>query len=456
MNTPGTHDEYVFTVGELNEQVKRLLEGEFPSILVSGEISNLSQPRSGHWYFTLKDTQGQIRAAMFKFRNQHCNFTPKEGEQVVARAKLSLYAPRGDYQLIVDTLQPAGLGALQAAYEALKQKLLDEGLFEVAHKKPLPTWPEGLCVITSGTGAALQDILHVLQRRFPALPITVIPVPVQGTASAPAIVRALRIADRLKGCDVILLARGGGSLEDLWSFNDERVARTIFRCIKPVVSGVGHETDFTISDFVADVRAPTPSAAAEIISPDQLHVKRLLQALMEQSIHHMHHYLKQQKHELALLRARMTHPREKLLEKQQTLDHLDLRLQQAWKMQQYAAENKIHRLTLRLNQHHPKHLVTQTTLKQQALQKRLYNAITQNLHHRKIGLKNLAHQAHLVSPLATLQRGYSITTQADNSVVRRADQIKLGDQIQTHLSAGKLVSIVSHITDATHHHDMGD
>lgn len=454
MSAPGTSDEYVFTVGELNQQVKRLLEGEFPSILVCGEISNFSQPRSGHWYFSLKDAQGQIRGAMFKFRNQHCKFIPQEGDQVIARAKLSLYAPRGDYQLIVDALQPAGTGALQAAFDALKQKLLTEGLFDADLKKPLPLWPKGLCVITSGTGAALQDILHVLERRFPALPVFVLPVPVQGTESAPAIRRALAQADKHKESDVILVARGGGSLEDLWSFNEEQVARAIFRCRKPVVSGVGHETDFTIADFVADVRAPTPSAAAEIISPDQVQVRTLVQALFQQMVAIVQNQINDNRQQTALLHANLKHPREKLLETQQTLDQLDLRMQSAWQNRFYTAQHQLQALNFRLSQKHPKHSLRQTQLQTLALQKRLTQAMSHFLKQRQTALQNLSQQAHLVSPLATLNRGYSITSIAQKNgqkptknkpLLRSVDQLNIGDNIHTKLASSSVVSTVSHI-----------
>lgn len=445
MTAPGTSDEYVFTVGELNQQVKRLLEGEFPSILIMGEISNFSQPRSGHWYFTLKDEHGQIRAAMFKFRNQHCKFTPAEGEQVIVRAKLSLYAPRGDYQLIVDAIQPAGQGALQAAFEALKQKLLAAGLFKPELKKKLPEWPSGLCVITSGTGAALQDILHVLARRFPALPVTLIPVPVQGDASAPAITQALAQADKHRESDVILLARGGGSLEDLWSFNDERVARAIFACKKPVVSGVGHETDFTISDFVADVRAPTPSAAAEMISPDQSHVRTLLQALLQQAAHLIAQHVSERQQQLSLLQAQMKHPNDKLLENQQKLDQLDMRLLHAWQMRGYAADQAFSALTLRLGQHHPKHLIQQAHIKIEGLKKRLCQAANLTLSQRRTALNHAAQQAHIMSPLATLKRGYSITALENQTLVRQADQVKPGDELHTTLGTGAVLSTVSQV-----------
>lgn len=452
MTALGTSDEYVFTVGELNQQVKRLLEGEFPSILIYGELSNFSKPRSGHWYFSLKDAQGQIRGAMFKFRNQHCKFVPQDGDQVIVRAKLSLYAPRGDYQLIVDALQPAGTGALQAAFDALKQKLLTEGLFDPARKKPLPLWPKGLCVITSNTGAALQDILHVLERRFPALPVFVIPVPVQGAESAPAIKHALTQADKHRESDVILLARGGGSLEDLWSFNEEQVARAIFRCRKPVVSGVGHETDFTIADFVADIRAPTPSAAAELISPDQAQVRALVLALFEQALHLIQNQLRTHKQHVALLRAHLKHPREKLLETQQTLDQLDLRLQGAWQQHLHMAHTQLQTLAMRLNQQHPKHALDTSQIIANALQKRLLQAMDNILKHRQTALKHLSQQAHLVSPLATLNRGYSITTitESDNQnskqskrLLRSTSQIQVGDTLHTTLQSGSVLSTVT-------------
>ncbi|MGB7397419.1 MAG: exodeoxyribonuclease VII large subunit, partial [Candidatus Macondimonas sp.] len=258
----------VYSVSRLNREARILLEGGLPLLWVMGEISNFSQPSSGHWYFTLKDAQAQVRCAMFRNRNQGLGLRPQNGMQVQVRVRVSLYEPRGEFQLIAEQMQPAGEGALRLAFEALKARLAAEGLFDASLKRPLPAYPHTIGVITSPTGAALRDILHVLNRRYPLARVVFYPVPVQGVDAAPQIVQALRLAGERAECDVLILARGGGSLEDLWAFNEEIVARAVRACPLPVVSGVGHEIDFTIADFVADLRAPTPSAAAESVVPD--------------------------------------------------------------------------------------------------------------------------------------------------------------------------------------------
>ena len=269
MPIPNSDDRDIYSVGRLNAEARGLLEGAFPLIWVQGELSNVSRPSSGHLYFTLKDANAQVRCAMFRGNNRFLKFRPADGAQVVVRASLSLYEARGDYQLIVQSMEEAGDGALQRAFEALKQKLAAEGLFEAAHKRALPALPKRIGVITSPTGAAIRDILSVLKRRFPAIPVLIYPVAVQGQAAGAEIAAMIRRADARRECDVLIIARGGGSLEDLWAFNEEIVARAIFDCSIPTVSGVGHEVDFTIADFVADQRAPTPSVAAEMVSPDQ-------------------------------------------------------------------------------------------------------------------------------------------------------------------------------------------
>ena len=268
----------IFTVSRLNQTVRQLLEMEMGQIWLSAEISNLSQPASGHWYFTLKDDRAQVRCAMFRNSNRRVTFRPQNGQQVLVRASITLYEPRGDYQLIAESMQPAGDGLLQQQFEQLKQRLSAEGLFDQQFKQPLPAPAKRVGVITSASGAALHDILQVLQRRDPSLPIVIYPTSVQGAEAPMQIVRAIETANRRDECDVLIVGRGGGSLEDLWSFNDERVARAIFASRIPIVSAVGHETDVTIADFVADLRAPTPSAAAELVSRNQLELLRQLQS----------------------------------------------------------------------------------------------------------------------------------------------------------------------------------
>jgi exodeoxyribonuclease VII large subunit len=263
-----TTSREIYSISELNSEARVLLEKRFPLIWVEGEISNLARPASGHIYFSLKDEAAQVRCAMFKMHNRLVNFQPKNGQQVLARVRISLYEARGEFQLIVEHMEETGDGALRRQFELLKQKLFEEGLFDEAHKQALPFLPTQLGVITSPSGAAIRDILSVLKRRFPGIPVLIYPVPVQGTEAPQAIVESIHSAAKCQDCDLLILARGGGSLEDLWAFNEETVARAINACPIPIVTGIGHEIDFTIADFVADYRAPTPSAAAEFISPD--------------------------------------------------------------------------------------------------------------------------------------------------------------------------------------------
>jgi exodeoxyribonuclease VII large subunit len=321
-------ERIVYSVSRLNEQVKGLLEQGFPPLWVEGEVSNFRPQSSGHWYFSLKDAEAVVACAMFRGRNQALGFKPKDGMQVLVRARVSLYSPQGRYQLILEHMEPSGEGALRRAFEQLKQKLQAEGLFEEARKKPLPAVPRRIGVITSPTGAAIRDILNVLKRRYPLGEVVIYPVPVQGAEAAPAIVRALQTAAGRAECDVLILARGGGSLEDLWAFNEEIVARAIAACPLPVVSGVGHEIDFTIADFVADLRAPTPSAAAELVSPDAAEWRSRLERLSRQLQASQQRRLQQLGQHQAFLgkRLKQLHPGRRLEQLMQRLDEFELRL----------------------------------------------------------------------------------------------------------------------------------
>lgn len=393
----------VLSVSSLNRLARGLLEDCFPAVSVEGEISNLAVPGSGHWYLTLKDDGAQIRCAMFRGRNMSVRFRPANGMQVVVRGKLSIYEGRGDYQLILDSMQDAGAGALQRAFDELKQKLIGEGLFDVDLKQPLPARVRHVAIITSPTGAVIKDIISVFRRRYPAMQLMVLPVAVQGQDSVPAIIQALQTAQRRQqalGIDVVLLARGGGSLEDLQSFNDESVARAIHACTIPVVSAVGHETDITIADFVADLRAPTPSAAAELLSPDQIQLRMALQNQHSKLVRLMQNLLNQRNQQLDWIRKRLQHPGRRLQEQEQALTHLDTRLRRA---------------TLRFLQQRRDHL--------QMLVRNLDN----------------------ISPLQTLQRGYSITRRPDGNVVSTSSQVKAGDDIISTLASGQIVSTVKEI-----------
>ena len=394
-----TPEREIYTVGRLNQEARRLLETGLPVLWVEGELSNFSTPASGHWYFSLKDRDAQIRCAMFRARNASLGFRPRDGQHLVVRGRVSLYEPRGDYQLIVEAMEDAGEGALRREFERLKAKLAAEGLFESALKRPLPAMPRRIAVITSPTGAAIRDILHVLARRFAAAAVRVYPVPVQGAAAAPAIIAALDRVDRDADCDVVILARGGGSIEDLWSFNDEGVARAIHRCQTPVVSGVGHEIDFTIADFVADVRAPTPSGAAEVVVPDRGTLLAALRASRQRLMLAMRRQLgrSQDRHAALAARLQRAHPGARLQQQAQRLDDLDMRLRKAW-------EQRVLRLTQRL-----------------LLAQRGLNA---------------------VSPLATLDRGYAIVTDAQGVAVTDASLLREGDEITARLARGSLLARV--------------
>ncbi|RAT17709.1 exodeoxyribonuclease VII large subunit, partial [Lonsdalea populi] len=321
----------IFTVSRLNQTVKQLLESEMGHIWLSGEISNFSQPSSGHWYFTLKDERAQVRCAMFRGSNRRVTFRPQNGQQVLIRAMITLYEPRGDYQLLTDSMQPAGDGLLQQQFEQLKQRLSADGLFDQQFKQRLPNPARRVGVITSASGAALHDILQVLKRRDPLLPVIIYPTSVQGADASPQIIRAIELANLRDECDVLIVGRGGGSLEDLWSFNDERVARAIFASRIPIVSAVGHETDVTIADFVADLRAPTPSAAAELVSRNQMELLRQVTTQRQRLEMAMDYSLAQRQSLFTRLHHRLQqqHPQLRLARQQNRLIRLRQRLDDA-------------------------------------------------------------------------------------------------------------------------------
>jgi exodeoxyribonuclease VII large subunit len=391
----------VYSVSRLNREVRGLLESGLGQLWVQGEISNLSRPASGHWYFSLKDRDAQVRCAMFRMRNTRTGFTPRDGQQVLVRARVSLYEPRGDYQLLVEELEDAGLGALQRAFEQLKQRLIAEGLFAPEHKRPLPIAPRRIGVITSPSGAAIRDILHILARRFAAAAVIIYGVPVQGAAAAPAIAAAIDLACARAECDVLILARGGGSLEDLWAFNDERVARAIHRARLPLVTGIGHEIDFTIADFVADVRAPTPSGAAELVVPDGGIWRARLAQLHQRFAAGMRRTLSAERARLTDITGRLqaSHPGTRLQALAQRLDELEGRLQ-------FALQRRLERQESRL--------------------------------------ATLARALSAVSPLATLERGFAVVTRArDGQLITTAAQVDAGEHIEARLASGRLHATVT-------------
>lgn len=428
----------VFTVSQLNQRAKQLLEITFNSVKVEGEISNLSRPSSGHWYFTLKDKGAQVRCAMFRSRTAQLKFQPKEGDKIVVRGKVSLYENRGDYQLIVDAMKPAGEGQLQQAFIQLKQKLGAEGLFNPEHKQALPAHIQRIAVITSPTGAAVHDILTVLKRRFPAIEVDIYPVQVQGKDAAQQIVWSINQANTDARADVIIAGRGGGSIEDLWCFNDENLARTIFHSRLPIVSAVGHEVDFTIADFVADVRAPTPSAAAEMLSPDQQEYWQRLTNLTSQLEKNMQQKLQNKQWQLQSAQRGLQHPGDKLAQYAQTLDMLELRMQQSQSNHLGALQKRLTRSQQKLQQLSPSNTLQKFEAQLSYLQQRLNSSIKQAITNKKERLQQHASLLNAVSPLQTLSRGYAILQTDSGAVIRDSHDVKKGDLVTARIGHGTL------------------
>ena len=437
------------TVSELNHQARHLLESSFMQVWVEGELSGFSRPSSGHWYFSLKDQKCQIRCAMFRGANQRIRTLPREGDQIRIRGKVTLYENRGDFQIIVEHLEPAGLGALQQAFEALKARLQGEGLFDPARKKPIPATPRHIGVVTSPTGAAIHDILTVLKRRCPAIPVTLYPTAVQGQAATADIVQAIDRAQRHGLADVLIIGRGGGSLEDLWCFNEEAVARAIAACSIPTVSAVGHEVDVTIADFVADLRAPTPSAAAEKISPDQQDWLRRLaeqQGRLGQSAHRLLQRLDSQ---LGHLSARLRDPRRELLEKAQRMDELEMRLNKAISGRLGQQKQKTDYLLQRMSAQSPRRTLKTASEQTQQLEERLTLAARHLLRQKDERLQHIAQTLHAVSPLATLGRGYAIVKDDNDRIVRKAGDLVTGSQITARLGHGSVSARVTEINSSS-------
>jgi exodeoxyribonuclease VII large subunit len=438
----------IYSVARLNREVRQLLESGFARVLVEGEISNLARPPSGHLYFTLKDATAQVSCALFRNRATRLGFQVENGVQVLARAQVSLYEARGNYQLIVEHLEEAGDGALRRAFEQLKQRLYAEGLFDAARKKPLPAWPRCIGVITSPAGAAIRDVLTVLGRRFPAIPVIVYPTLVQGENAARQIVAALQTAQQRAECDVLLLTRGGGSLEDLWPFNEESVARAIRACELPVVSAVGHEIDVVISDFVADRRAATPSAAAELLSPDSVQLAARFAQLQQHLSARMRQHLQQRRQRLdwLLRRARQCAPSRRLQQQAQRLDELQQRLVRAWRHNRVQRRSRCDSLSARLRQQSPAARLQRLQALTAQLAQRLKYCINIQLSVRREKLAGASRALDTVSPLATLQRGYSITlSAATGKVIHRAADTAVDDLLETRLAHGRVVSQVREV-----------
>jgi exodeoxyribonuclease VII large subunit len=395
--------ENIYTVSRLNNEVRFLLEETFPFVWVEGEVSNFAAPNSGHWYFSLKDSAAQVRCAMFRTSQRKLNFIPKDGAHILIKARVSLYENRGDFQLIAEEMEERGEGKLRRAFEILKKKLEAAGLFDAAQKKPLPLFPQQIGIITSATGAAIRDIITVLKRRYPCVPIIIYPTLVQGQLAAPAIVKAIEIANKRNECDILILARGGGSLEDLWPFNEEAVARAIYDSVLPIISGIGHEVDFTIADFVADKRAPTPSAAAEIVTPDQHDLLQIIHRHYQHLLRQFQRKLSSYKQQMVWLERHLLqqHPKRRMMEQTQRLDLYEMSLL-----------NLIHKQTAKL----------------------------------QMALANAAAKLDTLSPLATLKRGYAIATDEAGLVLRDTQEVKIGNEIHVRLLKGTLACKVASLT----------
>jgi exodeoxyribonuclease VII large subunit len=435
----------VFSVSRLNREVRAVLERGLGVLWVEGELSNLSQPGSGHWYFTLKDRDAQLRCVMYRNRNALLGFTPESGAQLLLRGRISVFEPRGEYQLIAEHLEEAGVGALQRQFERLKTRLAAEGLFAAERRRPLPRFPRRIGVITSPAGAALHDILKILARRYPPAAVLIYPAAVQGVAAVPELIAAVETAGARAECDVLILARGGGSLEDLWAFNDERLARAICRCPLPIVSGVGHEIDFTIADFVADARAPTPSGAAELVVPDRLAWLQSLARTAQRLDVCMRRELRALAARLAGTRHRLerTHPGVQLLQQAQRLDDLTLRLAAGARAGLQRRGLRLAHGSERLMRCSPAQLLRERGARYQRLEARLERAAHDRLAHLRHRFELAQRALDAVSPRATLARGYAIVTRAGGALLTDAATVAPGDEIEAHLAHGALAARVT-------------
>ena len=430
----------VLTPTQLNTLARGLLEDTFPDVVVEGELGNLSRPASGHLYFTLKDTRAQVRCALFRSRGQSLRFVPREGLLVRARGRVTLYEARGDYQLILDSLEEAGEGALRRAFDALKARLQAEGLFDAGRKRALPAFPRRIAVITSPTGAAVRDVLSVLARRLPLVEVDVLPVPVQGVEAPARIVSMLERAGASGRYDVILLARGGGSLEDLWAFNDEVLTRVVAASPVPVVSAIGHETDFSLTDFAADLRAPTPSVAAELLVPDRAEllarVRRLQRHVDDAQLRAMQQ--RYQRLDRAALRLQAQRPQARLDALRRRQDEAVRRLAATMRQQLQHNAARLRHADAVLRSAKPRRRLQQLRERLAALAPRPRAAVARHLERDALRLRGLARSLEAVSPLATIARGYSILRREDGSVVRSVLDAAPGEPLAARLADGSL------------------
>ncbi|GAB4393471.1 MAG: exodeoxyribonuclease VII large subunit [Gammaproteobacteria bacterium] len=430
-------DETILSVSQLNLQVRQLLEHQVGQVRVEGEISNFVQPGSGHMYFSLKDPTAQVRCAMFRGNNRRLSFTPENGLHVIVTGRASIYAERGDYQLIIEAMEEAGDGALQREFERLKKRLAQEGLFDKQYKKALPSMPDCIGVVTSPTGAAIRDIVSVLRRRFPCARVIIYPSQVQGENAPLQLASAIEIANQRAECDVLIIARGGGSIEDLWAFNDEQVARAIFASQIPTVSGVGHEIDFTIADFVADVRAPTPSAAAELVTPNGMEWLQSIRHYAQHLIASMRELLHAKHLQFLKLEQKLQHPGKHIQEQMQRTDYLQQQLINAMRYLIYQKQQYLLHIEKRIV--NPAQRIQQQQQQLIHLQQHIHVCMRHILQNAKQKLANSIHQLDMLSPLATLHRGYAIVSDSTGHVITQATDVQQGEQINIQFAEGQLM-----------------
>jgi exodeoxyribonuclease VII large subunit len=450
MNDILVQNKEIISVGELNRSAKMILESNFSSVSVLGEISNLAQPSSGHIYFTLKDAEGSIRCAMFKNQKMRMNFTPKDGDQCVLKGQVSLYAARGDYQLIVRQMQPAGVGNLMQQFEELKQKLDKEGLFDPLKKKDIPSPPKHIGVITSASTAALQDIITTIKRRAPSSQVTLSPAMVQGDTAPQAIIKALDLIllfneTSANPIDIVLMTRGGGSIEDLWAFNNEDLAREIYDFPIPVISGVGHEIDFTIADFVADMRAPTPTAAAELVTEFQFQLSDRLQEIQLGLINGLRNILQINKQKLDLLESNLKSPQVILNEQKQKLDNIELRLKQALEKKFLFSQQSLALLKQSIAEKNPYKIIKELLKDIDLLSKDMIKSFTYLVENKSKSLEKINSNLHAFSPLAVLDRGYAIVQNASGQAIKNSQEVQEAELVTTRLSSGSFKSKIAGI-----------
>lgn len=437
-----SNEPHVLTIEELNLSIKHTLEGQFGLIWVRGEISNFKAHTSGHFYFSLKDAKSQISAVMFRGHNSKLRFKPTDGMEVIVRGRISVYEPRGNYQILCEMMEPVGAGALQKAFEQLKMKLKNEGLFEATRKRPIPHMPRHVAIVTSPTGAAIRDILNILSRRAPWLPVTVVPTVVQGESAAPQICEAILKAQKLPNVDVIIVGRGGGSIEDMWCFNDEKLARLIAASPVPTISAVGHEIDFTIADFVADLRAPTPSAAAELVAKSSQELTTKLQQVERLLKLNMQKHLKTLEQKWQLLTKGLVDPQKKLQDLILRNDDLVERLQMATERALSERRYKLQILEKRMGS--PEALIQRKVKELEYLTQRMNKGVVVFIERKKALWSKWCSVLDSMSPLKVVERGYSIVKK-DHEVIKSADQVKTGDHVQITLAHGQLEARIENV-----------